>query len=137
MSRADFSVEVAARNGRPQRLVSVKRHDGFEFRDTIDTNSSFSRTRLIAGVSKKLGIDITELDWLHDEIVTKADAADECADAASQGEDERKSTADLLVEIALGRYRIGRTDADEAFAVEVGGPNVALIFRGSRDALRS
>ena len=28
------------------------------------------------------------------------------------------------------KYRIGRTDADEAFAVEKNGPNVANIFRG-------
>ena len=49
---------------------------------------------------------------------------------------DKSSAADKLVNLALQRYRIGRTDTDEAFAVAIGGANVALMFRGSRDALR-
>lgn len=52
-------------------------------------------------------------------------------------EEGRSSAADKLVALALARYRIGRNETDDAFAVEIGGPNVALMFRGSRDALRS
>ena len=52
-------------------------------------------------------------------------------------DEDKASTADKLVELALQRYRIGRTETDEAFAVEIGGPSVAVMFKGSRDALRS
>ncbi len=51
--------------------------------------------------------------------------------------DEKPSQAEGLVRLALERYRFGRTEADEPFAVERNGPNVALMFRGSRDALRA
>ncbi len=50
---------------------------------------------------------------------------------------EDRSTADKLVELALSQYYIGRTDSDEAFAVEKDGPNIALMLDGARDALRS
>jgi len=61
-------------------------------------------------------------------------------DVIEQRDDEtndKPSQAERLVRLALERYRIGRTDAGEAFAVEKDGPNVAIMFRGSRDALRS
>ena len=62
----------------------------------------------------------------------------ELQDNAEEAEPERKpSQAENLVRLALEHYRIGRTDADEPFAVARAGPNVALMFRGSRDALRS
>jgi hypothetical protein len=51
--------------------------------------------------------------------------------------DEHTGIADRLVELALQCYRIGRTQTNDAFAVEIDGPNVALMFNGSRDALRS
>ena len=44
----------------------------------------------------------------------------------------KESVADRLVELALARFRIGRSETDEAFAVERGGPNIAIMFRGSR-----
>jgi hypothetical protein len=137
VTRSDYQVEVSARNGRPQRLVSIRRHDGVELRDTLDTDSSFSRCRLVGKAVKKFGADADHFDWLEDDLVLLADAADMQADEAYDGEAGQKSTADLLVELALSRYRIGRTEVDEAFAVEIDGPNVALMFRGSRDALRS
>ena len=46
------------------------------------------------------------------------------------------STADQLVDMALERYRFGRTDKDEPFAVLCDGPNVAMMLKGSADALR-
>jgi hypothetical protein len=137
MSGEEFHVEVAACNGRPQRLVSVRRSDGVELRDTLDTNSSISRSRLIGKAAKRFAIEAAEFGWLEDEVVHLADAADERADEDVGAGIARRSTADLLVELAVSRYRIGRTEADEAFAVETDGPNVALMFRGSRDALRS
>jgi hypothetical protein len=45
--------------------------------------------------------------------------------------------SELLVRLALEKYRIGVSTAGEPFAVPLVGPNVALMFRGSRDALRS
>jgi 5S rRNA maturation endonuclease (ribonuclease M5) len=91
-------------------------------------------------------------DWLDsggtvDELMVLVEAADEWTPPAKkpaakkrcddEEEEEKKSTADKLVELALERYRIGRTETDEAFAVEIGGANVAIMFRSSRDALRS
>ena len=137
MSRTDYQVDVSARNGRPQRLVSITRRDGVELRDTIDTNSSVSRSRLIGKAATKFGTDDDQFEWLEDDLVQLADAADQQADEAYDEDREHRSTTDLLVELALSQYRFGRTEADEAFAVEIDGPNVALMFRGSRDALRS
>jgi hypothetical protein len=58
-----------------------------------------------------------------------------------QGDDEgnegRRSAAEKAVDLALNRYRIGRTDNGEAFAVENKGPNIALMLSGSSQAFRS
>lgn len=58
-------------------------------------------------------------------------------DGARLAKPHTVSTADQLVRLAHARYRIGRSESGEAFAVERGGPNIALMLRGSRDALRS
>jgi hypothetical protein len=139
MTERDFSVEVAPTNGRPQRLVNIIHRTRGQHRAKIDTNSVPSRTRLIAEVARKFGTTPEDLAWLDDELVEAADQADRRADEAAGAGDEgeRKSTADLLVELALARYRIARTQTDEPFAVEHGGPNTALMFRGSRHALCS
>ncbi|MCG3138439.1 MAG: hypothetical protein HJJLKODD_02304 [Phycisphaerae bacterium] len=50
---------------------------------------------------------------------------------------ERKSQADALVDLAHEIFRLGRSDADEPFAVAQDGPNIAIMFRGSREALRA
>ncbi len=58
---------------------------------------------MIADASRKFSIDPDDLAWLDDALVEAADVADHRADeAAGDGDDgERKSTADLLVELAL------------------------------------
>lgn len=62
----------------------------------------------------------------------------ELAEGAETVKAERRpSQSELLVRLALQDYRIGLATGDEAFAVKVGGPQIALMFRGSRDALRS
>ncbi len=60
-------------------------------------------------------------------------------DGGDGGAESKPKTkdADRLVTLALEKYRIGRTDGDEAFAVEIDGPNIAHLFRGSADALRA
>lgn len=45
--------------------------------------------------------------------------------------------AEALVQLAQARYRFGVAEGDEPFAVPLEGPNVAIMFRGSRDALRA
>lgn len=50
---------------------------------------------------------------------------------------EKISQAEALTQLANELYRVGRTVDDEAFAVPIAGPNVAMMFRGSRDALRA
>lgn len=47
------------------------------------------------------------------------------------------SQSELIVKLALENFRIGRSDSDEPFAVRRDGPNIALMFRGSSDAMRA
>jgi hypothetical protein len=59
-----------------------------------------------------------------------------------RGENETKkdktpTQAERLVRLALERFDIARTDVDEHFALRKEGPRIALMFRGSRDALRA
>ena len=45
--------------------------------------------------------------------------------------------AERIVRMAEELYRFGRTDRDEPFAVLNDGSNIAIMFRGRADALRS
>jgi hypothetical protein len=110
-----------------------------EYRDNIDTNSAASRKRFVERIAKLFGADVSTLGWLDQALVDAGDDADRRADeAAGNAENcERKNTADLLVEMALRRYRFACTETGDAFAVEREGPNLAIPFRASRDALRS
>lgn len=88
--------------------------------------------------------------WLHQRAAAGLDLsdADACwaagvellqvlgAAAEEARPEARPRQSELLVRLALERYRLGRDEAGEPFAVERDGPNVALMFRGSRDALR-
>lgn len=59
-------------------------------------------------------------------------------DAAEEAKPQaRPSQSEMLVRLALERYRLGQDESGEPFAVQREGPNVALMFRGARDALRS
>ena len=49
----------------------------------------------------------------------------------------KRSQADALVDLALSHFRLGRTESDDTFAVELDGPAVAVMFRGGKDALRA
>ncbi len=104
MSRADFEIAVAALNGRPQRLVTITRRDGVEFRDNINTDSSISRDRFVGAAIAKFGADRADFAWFEDAVVQAADAADADADAAlgSADRDERKNQATQLIELASG-----------------------------------
>jgi hypothetical protein len=70
---------------------------------------------------------------------------DESAAQAEGGRSKRggrgtsgDTIAEQLVRLALEHYRFGRTDRDEVFAVELDGPNVAIMLRGGNgDALRA
>src|SRR5262245_12723105 len=100
MSRDDYVVAAAALNGRPQRLVSVDRSDGVSFRDQINVDSAISRQRFVGRARDRFGVEIDELAWLDDAIVTAADDADTRADEAvgQLPAAERKSQATQLVE---------------------------------------
>lgn len=50
---------------------------------------------------------------------------------------KRPPQSELLVQLAHNEYRIGRTDDDEPFAVRRSGPNLAILFQGGKNALRS
>lgn len=136
MTHEEFTLDVAAANGSPRRLAVLQHSDGGAWRDYVDPNSGNSRRRFIQGAKNHFGHE-GGFDWLEPRIVAAADAADEAADEAARDGADGRSTTDLLVELALGRWRFGQTQADEPFAVEVEGPNIAIMFRGSRDSLRS
>jgi hypothetical protein len=60
------------------------------------------------------------------------------ATARNDDVDEEKLTqAEQLVRLAQESYRFGRTDKDEPFAVAHTGANVAIMLKGSGDALRA
>ena len=89
--------------------------------------------------------------WLNDRVSNGLDLADADACrmagqellAALRGESAEvepqkgPSVAEQLVRLALGKYRFSRTDKAEPFAVEHNGPNVAIMLKGSADALRA
>jgi hypothetical protein len=50
---------------------------------------------------------------------------------------EEPKCSDLIVQIALETYRFGRTEKEELFAVELKGPNIAIMMSNSRNALRA
>lgn len=66
-----------------------------------------------------------------------ADDVSERLDDSESNDEREPSTSERLVQLALEHYRIGVDDHDEPLAVRRDGPNVALMFRGSRDALRA
>lgn len=49
----------------------------------------------------------------------------------------KRSTADLIVELAVERYDLARSEDGEAFAIDRAGPNVARMIRGGRASLRA
>lgn len=117
MSREDYNVAVAAMNGRAQRIVSVDRADGREFRDHINPDSATARQRFVGRAATKFAVEASELSWLDDAIVQSADTADEQVDAAVSAGDreERKSQATQLVELAASAELFHDAD-NEAFA---------------------
>lgn len=58
-------------------------------------------------------------------------------DEEEDGGGRKPSAATAIVAIAEELFRFGQTPDGEPFAVRIGGPNIALMFRGSRDALRA
>jgi hypothetical protein len=62
--------------------------------------------------------------------------ANSTADPRGEG-NKRQSQAERLVKLALELFEIARSDLDEPFALRKQGPQIALMFRGSRDALRA
>jgi|GEM_PF-744456 len=52
------------------------------------------------------------------------------------GEPADERVADQIVQLALAEFRLGRTPADETFAVAIEGPNIAHMLRGGSAPLR-
>ncbi len=99
---ANILLDVASANDRGRRLV-VAIYNGGEHRDTLCTNSAWSRKHFLAQLAAKIGTTTDALKHLDEEMVAKADAADAAIDAAGDGqreEDGRKSAATQLVELA-------------------------------------
>jgi hypothetical protein len=63
---------------------------------------------------------------------------DEAANQIREAEDEgRKSTATVLIEMALARYEFGQSTTGDVFARPKDGPRIVSLLRGSRTAIRS
>jgi len=76
----------------------------------------------------------------HDAEICRAagrELLDAILESAREAKPKKRSQSDALVDLALDRFRLGVTTDGDAFAVEREGLNVALLFRGSRDALRA
>jgi hypothetical protein len=102
--KPDIQVHVAARDGKPQRLVVVS-VDDTEHRDNINTDSATSRRRFVGDFAKKLRAEPASLGHLESQIVAASDAADERADMEAaggdaRGDDRKASQATKLVELA-------------------------------------
>lgn len=88
--------------------------------------------------------------WLQARIVSGLNIRDDAArhkasgellhelvDAAVEAKAEKATQAELLVRLALDRFRLGQTPKGEAFAVDNQGPNIATLIKGSKESLRS
>jgi hypothetical protein len=81
-----------------------------------------------------------EIQRLIDAAPIAAAPAEQSGPASAKPTTEHKrdvSQAELLVRLALARFRFGCTEAGEPFAVAQAGPNLATMFRGGDSALRS
>lgn len=74
------------------------------------------------------------LNLVDAELLTVLTAA---AREAKAQRERSPSDAELIVRLAEERFRLGRTDRGDLFAVRVDGPNVAVMLRGSAEALRA
>ena len=81
--------------------------------------------------------------FVRDQVKAAIDGAEffepstESSPPTDPAESEKVSQSEAIVRLALELYRIGRSEIDEPFAVRRDGLNVAMMFRGSRDALRA
>lgn len=104
MTHDDYELDVAAVNGRPQRLATINRLDGAVFRDHVNADSARSRQGFIRRAAFKFEVEPQRLAWLDDALVTAADDADFRADeaAADAMPDARKNQATALIELCGG-----------------------------------
>jgi hypothetical protein len=118
MIPAEYKLEVAARNGKPRRLIEFSRlKDGKSLRDEVNIDSARGREQFCQLVASRLEIEVVELSWLEDELVTQADSADDEAEqlAGQIGPPETKNQATQLVEVAAG-IELFHDQDNEAFA---------------------
>lgn len=72
----------------------------------------------------------------HREAAAKALTEALAASEVSEPPGRPPKMSERLVRLALELYRLGTSDDGESFAIPYDGPQIALMFRGSRDALR-
>ena len=68
---------------------------------------------------------------------TSDSAPDPTDEERASARPPKRSAADLIVELAMGRYDLARAEDGEPFAIDRSGPNVARMFRGGRASLRA
>jgi hypothetical protein len=78
------------------------------------------------------------LKRLAQEVEPWQQPADADPNIENQGEQKRgPNYAEQLVRLAHSHFRFGRTEKDDLFAVALKGPNLAIMLKGSGDALRA
>jgi len=90
------------------------------------------RSWLLARVAE--GLDLDDADARK---AAGGELLDTMLQTAREVSPKKRAQSDALVDLALDRFRLGVTSEGEPFAVEHSGPNVALMLKGSRDALRA
>lgn len=126
----------AVRNG--EVIALVKHRIGNQRRREEIAFTWSEDKRLCNGNPLDAAIIAREIERLEAEVLVVIDEPDDepLTSAGAEEKEKGPKQAELLVRLALNRYRIGQTMDSEAFAVVRGGANVAMMFRGSRDALR-
>lgn len=122
MIAPNITINVGPREGRQQRLVIASDEEGKELaRDSFNTNSAMSRTRFLKSLATSVNLTSNQLDYLHGQIIQKADEIDEAAysEARQRGESDSddKSQAEILVELAhSAEAELWHTDDQTGFA---------------------
>lgn len=94
------------------------------------------RAWVIAGATREDVLALAHAATAMKPCLTEEDAR--IPRSSSAAENERSpATAELIVRMAEEHFRLGRSSTDEPFAVCRRGPNVAVMLRGSSEALRA